>query len=42
MNHEYLVEVAVDWSQDNCISSTDLSAVRLCRYIVKAEGSRAW
>ena len=36
-----LVKVAVDYSQDNCISGTDLSAVRLYRCIVKAEGSRA-
>lgn len=37
----YLVKVAVDYSQDNCISGADLSAVRLYRCIVKAEGSRA-
>lgn len=35
-----LVKVAVDCSQDNCVSGTDLSAVRLYRCIVKAEGSR--
>lgn len=40
--YTYLDKVAVNDSQDNCISGTDLSAVRLYRCIVKAEGSRAW
>lgn len=38
---ECVFKEAVDYSQDNCITGTDLSAVRLYGCIVRAEGSRA-